>query len=219
MNVSSRIKAVIFDFDGTLVSETHWIESRWKKTIIYAEKELKLKNFGKVFWKIFREKGHKYKNHVNDTIEKLDYDLNNLRKIVDKFLSKVVDEELMDGVIECLDFLKNKYKLGIITNGTKEVQSKRIMNAGIFDYFDIIIYAFENPKPSRNPYEECLSFLKVKPRETIFIGDDFINDFQTPRELGMISVYFNPRKDKYFFESEYIVKSFNELLNLFKEIN
>ena len=212
----SKVKAIIFDFDGTLVDENNWIEQRWKKTVIFAENELDLKNFGKVFWERYYKKGPKYKYHVNETLTELDYSLEYLRKIVDNFLSEEVDEILMDGIVECLEILKDKYKLGILTNGKKEIQLRRIKNAGIFHYFNSIIYAFEDPKPSQIPYKNCLYKLGVEPQKAAYVGDDLSTDFHAPKRLGMISIYYNPENKNQKHDIDFQIKSSQELSNLLK---
>ena len=45
-----QIKAIVFDFDDTLVDEKYWIIERWRKTILFAEEELNIKGFGEYFW-------------------------------------------------------------------------------------------------------------------------------------------------------------------------
>jgi len=71
-------KAIIFDFDGTLVDENHWFKSRWEVTIEYIENELRLESFSDLFWKKYNEKGPKYKYHINETLMELGYNFEHL---------------------------------------------------------------------------------------------------------------------------------------------
>ena len=80
------IKAVIFDFDDTLVDEKFWIENRWKRTISFVENGLELKNFSRYFWKVFKEKGPKYKYHVNETLSRLNKSQILVMPILNNFL-------------------------------------------------------------------------------------------------------------------------------------
>ncbi len=212
--IFSNIKAIIFDFDGTLVDEENWIRERWKKTILYVERELGLHNFGKKFWQKYYEKGPKFKYHVNECLEELCSDLKYLPDIVNKFLSERADEILLSGVPEALYQLSINYKLGIVTNGQQKIQLERIKNAGIFEYFEAIVCAFLEPKPSQNPYLECLSKLNVEPKETIYVGNDPNIDFKAPVQLEMISIFYNPKNENHPIHVNYHIRSFEELLKL-----
>ena len=218
--LKSEIKAVIFDFDGTLVDEDYWFKKRWEKTINYAESKLNLPKFGEVFWKIYEEKGLKYKYHVTDTLKKLKYNNNYSSEIIDKFLSETIEEKLMDGALQCLDLFKNRYRIGLITNGSQEIQSRRIINAGILDYFTVIVYANDNKKPSVEPFLECLNKMDVVPKHTLCIGNEYEIDIRTPKILGMITVLLNTKIiNCNYHESDYQVKSLNDLLELFQGEN
>jgi len=221
--LKNNIKAIIFDFDDTLVDEMHWLESRWKKTIIYAEKELHLAKFGKYFWEIFKRKGSKYKYHVNDTLKKLNKSQELIKPIVHDFSSQETNEILIKASVRCLKFLKKRYKLGIITNGRRKTQIKRIKKARIYDYFDAIVCAYENPKPQKKPFDECLKKLNVKANEAIYISHDIEMDIIGAKKAGMFTIYFNPKKDTCNIkpkEVDIMIKSYKELnkkLKIIKE--
>lgn len=211
-----NIKAIIFDFDDTLVDEMYWAKDKWKKTISFVEEKIGIKNFGKHFWKVFKEKGPKYKYHVNDTLKQLNQSQTLVKPIVDYFLSQVGDEHLYNGVIDCLNFLKDKFKLGLITNGKKESHDSRIKNAKIYNFFDTIIYTYGEPKPALKPFIECIDKLNVSKEETIFIGNDPEADILGAKRMGMITVFFNPRNITKSKDADVHIKSYNELINFLK---
>lgn len=211
------IKAIIFDFDDTLVDENFWIENRWKKTVHFAEDELRLKNFGKDFWKIFEEKGPKYKYHVNDTLTQLSQSQVLVKPIVNNFLSQISEERLYDGVIECLNFLKDKFKLGIITNGREEIQINRIKKVKLYHFFDTIICAYRKPKPSFEPYIECLHKLGVSGKEAMYIGHDPKIDFEGAKKLQMTTACFNPKNAAKPKEADMQIRSYSDLIKFIKD--
>ena len=49
----------------------------------------------------------------------------------------------MDGATELLDVLHGDYRLGIITNGMKEVQRPQLHASGVVDLFDVIVVSGE----------------------------------------------------------------------------
>ncbi|PIN76962.1 hypothetical protein COV17_00215 [Candidatus Woesearchaeota archaeon CG10_big_fil_rev_8_21_14_0_10_36_11] len=183
-----NIKAIIFDFDDALVDEEHWIQSRWEETIIFAEQTLMLHNFGNYFWDIYHKKGPKYKHHVNDVLTWLNQSHDLVKTIVDNFLAQKVDEKLLPGVKECLQFLQGKFKLGIITNGKNNAQIERIKQVGIYDYFDSIVCAYENPKPHEQSYLDCAAQLGVLPKDCVYVSHDIDTDLQGAKNAGLSTI-------------------------------
>ena len=48
---------------------------------------------------------------------------------------------IFEGTIELLKYLKPNYRLHIITNGFENVQQKKMTNAGLAPYFDVVLTA------------------------------------------------------------------------------
>ncbi len=86
----------------------------------------------------------------------LSEDANNLCNLYTTFLGEgaFVYEESK----EILSYLKEKYKLGVITNGISEVQNKRLSDSGFREYFDDIVISDEVniSKPSSEIFELSL---------------------------------------------------------------
>ena len=84
---------------------------------------------------------------------------------------------LIDGAKELLEGFKNKYPLGIISNGFPLTQDKS-RKSNVKHYFNWFIYseAVGKSKPHRKIFEYALGQAKVSKEETIFIGDDFEAD-------------------------------------------
>jgi putative hydrolase of the HAD superfamily len=93
-----------------------------------------------------------------------------------------------------LDYLKNKYKLHIITNGFDEVQHQKIEHNQLSQYFEHIITSEQvgYKKPKKEIFEYSLKQASAKASESLMIGDDLIADIDGARNAGMHQVYFNP---------------------------
>lgn len=211
-----NIKAIIFDFDDTLVDETHWLTSRWQKTINFAQRQLGLKGFGETFWEVFNEKGPKYKHHVDETLTRLNKSHDFIVPIVKDFLYQKTDEKLLDGAKECLVQLKKKYVLCIITDGEKNIQLSRIKNAGIYSYFDAIICTPNNPKPHPKPYRDCLKLIGVSVKEAIYISHDIEKDLKGAKAVGMGAILLGSKKHP---SIDYNIASLSDLKKIFMEEN
>lgn len=83
-----------------------------------------------------------------------------------------------DEMFEVLDYVRQRYKLGVITNGFSFVQREKIKTVGIEHYFDDIIVSGEEPYAKPDPQIFLLSCrnLGIKPEEAVFVGDYYPND-------------------------------------------
>lgn len=92
-------------------------------------------------------------------------------------------------MIEVLDTLRYSYKLGIITNGYSKVQRDKIKTVEIENYFENIIVSGEEDfeKPDTRIFLLSCERLGVKPEEAVFIGDYYRNDI-----AGAISAKIKP---------------------------
>lgn len=98
-----------------------------------------------------------------------------------------------EGSKEVVLKLKEKYKLGILTNGTVEVQGGKLKKLGYADLFDAIVISGEDNihKPELQPYEKCCKLLGVKREECIFVGDTFHTDIIGAIRANMFPVWLN----------------------------
>jgi len=98
----------------------------------------------------------------------------------------------IDGVRELIERLREQgYKLGLLSNISKEWAGH---NEGKFDYhrlFDVIVYSFEVGirKPDKEIYKIVLERLQVNPDECVFI-DDREKNLIPARGLGMHTIRF-----------------------------
>lgn len=186
------IKAVIFDFDNTLVNENNWLVSRWEKTNKYVEIKYNYVNYSETFWKVCSNKGLTYPKLVNETLDLILKDYSSVNEIVNYFKCVIVDEKLNDGSVMCLVELKKKYMLGIITNGKQETHEDRIKMAELSEYFDVVIYAYNNPKPNKEPFMQCAKKLNIDYKNFIYVGDDYNRDYLPALEVGYFPILYDP---------------------------
>lgn len=100
---------------------------------------------------------------------------------------------------EVLDILKNKYKLGVITNGFSSVQREKIRTAGIEDYFDDIIVSgeLEFEKPDTRIFMLSCEHLKVSPEEAIYVGDYYPNDIAGAMKAKIMPIWICENPDEH----------------------
>jgi len=95
-----------------------------------------------------------------------------------------------DGVMEMLDRLSVNYSLGVITNGNADVNY-----IGIGDYFDFTMSSETAgvAKPHEDIFHRAMQLSDHDFEETIYVGDDPTCDVIGPQNLGMRSIWYNPK--------------------------
>ena len=105
---------------------------------------------------------------------------------------------LMPGAMEILEYLRPKYNMYILSNGFKELQSRKMRTAGIDGYFDALILSEDIGinKPNRELYEYALEKTGSILSESLMIGDMFDTDIVGAANIGMEQMYYNPKEKK-----------------------
>lgn len=116
---------------------------------------------------------------------------------------------LIDGAFDLLTYLKTKgYRLFILSNGFEEVQSKKIENAHISNFFENIILSdhIGYNKPHTKIFEYALQIAHVAKEQTIMIGDDWDADIVGAKNSGIDQLFFNRTNKLTTFVPTYEVK-------------
>lgn len=107
---------------------------------------------------------------------------------------------LKAGCLETLDYLKNKYKMHIITNGFKEVQSIKIKNCGLNNYFGHILISDEHnlSKPDEKVFRLAETMAACKPADCLMIGDNYESDVEGAMKAGWKAIWYSgePKNDQ-----------------------
>lgn len=84
------------------------------------------------------------------------------------------------------------WRLGVLTNGPVEIQTRKASALRVADYVDRIVYATEHGsgvgKPEAEPFAEIARQLDVSPAQTVFVGDDELCDIEGATRAGMLPV-------------------------------
>lgn len=100
------------------------------------------------------------------------------------------------GVKQMVSELARLHRLGIITNGSPDLQWRKLGIVGLQPYFpaDTVIIS-ENvgrAKPHPSVYQAACDALSVTPRDALMVGDNFISDVQGARNFGIDALWFLP---------------------------
>jgi putative hydrolase of the HAD superfamily len=98
---------------------------------------------------------------------------------------------LIEGTLEVLDYLQDKYELHIITNGFKEVQHIKLHACNLYPYFKNIIISEEHGfnKPDLKIFELAQSLSNSSHQECVMIGDNFDTDIMGALNANWKAIY------------------------------
>lgn len=208
-----KIKAVFFDLDHTL-----WdFDRNSEEAIQELAENLKLKEKGvpgldefmNVYRKINHEMWDAYHRHA---ISKEELRTGRFSRslatfgIHDADLSEQMATEyiaisphktnLFPGALDVLEYLKEKYRLHIITNGFREVQYIKIKKSGLHQFFEGIHISEEIgfKKPEPEIFHHAVLKAETVTEHCIMIGDNLETDIQGALNAGIQPVWFNPQK-------------------------
>lgn len=210
------IKAVLFDFDGTLIDTNELIFKSYRKAFkevlnrdIDDEEILKL--YGRPLYGSLMEYGepgemlYKIYREFNETQH------DNLAKP-------------FDGVYEGIQKISDKgYKMGIVTSKRMRLVKRGLDLIGISKFFDVIITPDDTQKGKPDPEPILLGCEKlgVLPEETIYVGDS-IFDMQAAKAAGtqlcVVKYTLTNHQNILEFKPEFFVDSIAELASELREM-
>ncbi len=102
-------------------------------------------------------------------------------------------EKLMPHAKEVLEYLSTRYHLYILSNGFRELQSRKMQSAGIDGFFRRIILSEDLliNKPHAELFYFALSSTQSELRDSLMIGDSWDADIVGARGVGMHQVFYN----------------------------
>lgn len=219
---------IIFDLDNTLYPEEMYVKSGFKAVAEYLSEKYEY-NFDLLFSKImniYKENGRG--NVFNILVDDLNFN-ENVLTLVYIYRYHFPEISLYSDSIPLLDYLKDNYKLALITDGRAFVQKRKVDALNIESYFDIIIFTDilgENFwKPSTEPYKLVLSILGCDFKDACYVGDDPYKDFKAPKELGMKSIQVNIEDEMDYWkkrgyeriDADFKVDNLNDILGVLDE--
>jgi len=179
----TRVKAVIFDLDGTLIHSAVDFTKLKRETIsLLADKGLPAKNFSTdmrsydimfLASELFRKKGLTEK------------ELAVTRKKIEAIWNRVELESVgiaapIEGVKETLLRLrKHGLKIGIVTRGCRAYAIKTLKTTSLLSMVDLIVGRDDVPesKPCPEPLMKAVEALGLKAEEAVMVGDN-VDDVQ-----------------------------------------
>ncbi len=203
------ISAVIFDLDNTVFDHSmvqHQSLSEIYNEFSFVFNGTTFENFfdayiknNEIVWnlliagKITRDELRL--SRFSDILAKFELDTSYSQEMTDRYLEIYSGISFfMEGAPDTLKYLRQKYKLGIVTNGFKDIQDIKIDNLGVRDMFKVILTSEEAGvmKPHPDIFRQAAEKLKTPVSKCLFVGDSYDSDVAGAAGSGMKPVWFNP---------------------------
>ncbi|WP_462280186.1 YjjG family noncanonical pyrimidine nucleotidase [Salinivirga cyanobacteriivorans] len=223
---------LFFDLDRTI-----WdFETNAKEAIAdihthfnLKSRDITLENFHITYKKINEQLWEKYRNGLitkekltterfYKTFKTLGFDSQQQGKAAGQLYLELSAQKthLFPHTHETLSYLNKKYELHIITNGFKEVQTGKLRNCNIGQYFNHLITSEDVgfQKPDVRIFEYALQTADTNSEKSLMIGDDEKTDILGASKAGMNYIWFNPGRRDSLFNSRPAIYSLKELIEI-----
>lgn len=224
------IKHIFFDLDHTLWDFEKNSALAFEKIFQELNFDINSQQFMDIYnpinvayWKLYEKNEIDQEtlrvSRVKDTFEAFNFEisLDQINTISNLFIEYLTsNNHLIEGTIETLDYLKDKYVLHIITNGFSFVQDVKLQKSNLDKYFVTITNseAAGHKKPHENIFKYALTIANASKNESIMIGDSFEADVLGAQNFGIKAVYFNPKAEMISQNQIIQIQSLIQLKNL-----
>jgi YjjG family noncanonical pyrimidine nucleotidase len=224
------IKHIFFDLDHTLWDFEKNSALAFEK--IFQELNLNINSqqfmdiynpINVAYWKLYEKNEIDQETlrvrRVKDAFEALNYSitLDEINIISNLFIDYLTsNNHLIEGTIETLEYLKDKYVLHIITNGFSFVQDVKLQKSNLDQYFVTITNseAAGHKKPHENIFKHALTNANAAKYESIMIGDSIEADVLGAMNFGIKAVFFNPANEMVSNDKIIQIQSLTQLKNI-----
>ena len=201
------IKHVFFDLDHTLwdfeKNSALAFEEVFKKNNIGLKTSEFLEIYSPInfnYWELYRndevsKEALRY-GRIKDSFDQLQFETSDdtINGIADDYIHFLpANNHLLEGSLEILEYLREKYELHIITNGFQEVQGKKLENSGIRQYFETVTTSEEVgvKKPNPKIFNHAMEKASAHSSNSVMIGDNLDADIIGAHNLGLKVIYLS----------------------------
>jgi putative hydrolase of the HAD superfamily len=230
--MTKKYKHIFFDLDRTLwhfeenskkVLNDIYINFKLNESIASSELFIdKYKEINEVLWGLYRDNKLKKEElrwkRFQDTL--CHFNLSN-HKMANDMGDYYVHHSprqtlLFPNTIQVLDYLSQKYRLHIITNGFEEVQHIKLKESGLASYFDVLMFSEKVGVKKPHPYifKKAFNETGAKASNSIMVGDDWYADIYGAQRVKMDNVYFNPNHIGHDKQVQYEISCLSELYKI-----
>lgn len=203
-----KIKAVLWDLDGTLLNfkeaEAYSLQKSFDILGLGECTDAMREMYSKInlkYWQML-ERGEMSKEDI--LVERFreflqvyqmdDTKAEALRVEYESHLGDIISLE--EDALKVVEALHGKVQQYIVTNGRGPLQKQRLADSGIDKWMDGVFISDEIgiEKPMKGFFDVVLEAIEgVKPEEMVIIGDSLTSDMQGGNNAGILCCWYNPK--------------------------
>ena len=206
-----QFKAVIFDMGDTLILTDRWDYDKCLTRLLKSLQHdnvmvsISFEEFKRVYFEVrhqmYLESEQSlsevdFRNRIAETLKSFNYNFSHESSVVihsiEAFFEAFLEDVRMeDYVPELLTKLKEKYKLGLVSNFAYVPGLWRMLqHFNLTKFFDAVVVSGELGlrKPHPKIFEEALKALEVEAGEAVIVGDSLKADIYGAKRMGLKTV-------------------------------
>ena len=220
------MRIIIFDMDDTLYPENQFVDSGFKAVDEFLKQQNVNGFYTNAIGLFYEGRRGAIFNEVLDDIGFV-YDNEFIQNLIGIYRSHIPDIQLFPDSRYILDYLYEKYPLGLISDGYLIAQKNKVSALGISRYFEKIILTDELGrefwKPNITSYRMMENHFKTDGKNFIYIGDNIAKDFVTANKLGWTTIQIKRPNGEYDNveaplenHAKYKIENLKEIINILK---
>jgi putative hydrolase of the HAD superfamily len=189
------ITTVIFDLDDTLYDEIDFCRSGFRAAARHVAGLSDARSADEVFaafWKSFITGDCGSTFNVGLAALDIPCDEHLIGTLVEIYRTHRPTLTLSPESRAVLEDLRDRYTLGLLTDGFLPTQRFKVEALGIKHYFQAIMYTEELGrefwKPSPRGFEKLMEMLDARPEQAVYVADNETKDFIAPNRLGLLTI-------------------------------
>jgi putative hydrolase of the HAD superfamily len=123
--------------------------------------------------------------------------------------------DALPGAVEAVERLATDHRLGLVTNGSPEMQAQKLDGVGLADRFETVVHAgYDAPaKPAPDPFHAALADLGVAPDRAVHVGNSLDSDVAGAHAAGVASAWLDDGSDPVDLDPDHRLDSLRDLLD------
>ena len=220
INPIKSIRGIVFDLDDTLYPQISYKRSGFKIVSDWVASKFNLEQ-STVFSEledILTQYGPSYPHMFDRLVERLGIENAHVDQMVNIFIGHEPRIRCYEGVIPTLSRLRDRYRLGILTDGRFTVQQKKIRALELAQQVDEILYSdiMGLEKPVLELFQWFEEKFKMAGENLLYVGDNPKKDFYGAniRKWCTVCVMTGENRDAglpKWFKSQYSIPSIIDL--------
>jgi len=222
-----KVKAVMFDLDGTL------IEFKFRVNELKKELIKKLNDSNVMIEKSFQEESIQniYEEaqrimKLTDSKEKFEEITSNMKEIIEKYeIEGMRQSAIKKDVLNTFNWLKKKrIKLALVTNNGRKSAEYAVNRFELTKYFEVITTRDEVSKwkPYPEPIQKTINQLGIKTIESIFVGDSKMDIWAAKSadvKIASIPTGIHSKQQLEEEKPDYLIYSLLEIITIVNNVN